>query len=479
MRPTSPAQDLGTRGYARSQSGQTFRNLPKRTFGVRVPLLLPLLITLLALAASAQFQPESFSTRSVSGQFLVHVAPGTQYSFAPSNFETNAGFIRLDPTLVPVSCERIKQILWRELEAKPPYSGKVFVTIYPSRGAEQPIAINAEPFSDGWQYSVILPNLIERVRYVRTIVQVVLVEMANRGGVTHAAEVPLWLVEGLTQELLASREIQIILPPPNTPANNIRLTYTPLDARRANPLEKAHQVLTRLTPLSFQQMSWPADEQLVNAGGERFSCSAQLFVHQLLEFTDGGSCLRSMLSELSRHYNWQLAFLTAFHSHFGRPLDVEKWWALEVAHFTGRDLTEAWSMEEGWQKLQDAIHPAVQIRTGTNELPLEAQVSLQSVIREWPANRQPPALQAKLRELESLRLRLTKDLAPLVDEYRQVISAYLENRQHTGFFLFRKQPSAQEAAPLAIRQLDTLDARFEALRPVNKPSAQAKATAVP
>ena len=429
-----------------------------------------------AVEATGQLlQPESFSTRSVSGQFLVHVAPGTQYSFAPSYLDTNTAFIRLDPTLIPVSCERIKQIVWRELDAKPPYSGKVFVTIYPGRGAEQPIAINAEPFTDGWQYSVILPNLIERVRYVRTIVQVVLAEMANRGAAAHAAEVPLWLVEGMTQELMASREIEIILPPPNTPANNIRLTYTPRDARRANPLEKAHQLLTTKTPLSFQQLSWPTDEQLSSSGGELFSCSAQLFVHQLLEFTDGGNCLRSMLSELPRHYNWQLAFLSAFHSHFARPLEIEKWWALEVVHFTGRDLAEAWSIEESWQKLQDALHPEVQIRTGTNELPLEAQVSLQTVIRDWSPVRQPAALEGKLRELESLRLRLAKDLVPLADEYRQVIAVYLENRQHTGFFLFRKQPSARQAAPLAIQQLDALDVKLAALHPASKPPVQAKA----
>jgi hypothetical protein len=451
MRAASPAQDLRT-------------------------LWVALLFALLALGASAQsYPPESFSTRSVSGQFLVHVAPGTQYSFAPSNLDTNAAFIRLDPTLVPVSCERIKQILWRELDAKPPYSGKVFVTIYPGRGAEQPIAINAERFSDGWQYSVILPNPIERVRYVRTVVQVVLAEMANRGAVAHAAEVPLWLVEGLTQELLASREMEIILPPPNTPANNIRFTYTRMNARRPNPLEKAHQLLTAKTPLSFQQLSWPTEEQLGSSGGELFSCSAQLFVHQLLEFTDGGNCVRSMLAELPRHYNWQLAFLSAFHSHFGRPLEVEKWWTLEVVHFTGRDLAEAWSTEESWQKLQEALHPAVQIRTGTNELPLEAQVSLQTVIREWAPVRQPAALEGKLRELESLRLRLAKDLVPLSEEYRRVIAIYLENRQHTGFFLFRKQPSAQQAGPLAIQQLDALDVKLAALRPASKPPVQAKA----
>ena len=442
-----------------------------RTFHVTVAAVLWLLLA----PRSAPAQTEVFSTRSVSGQFIVQVAPGAQLALAPANLETNRNFVRLDPTLVPVSCERIKQIIWRMLEAKAPYSGKIFVTVYPGRGADQPIAIDAEQFRDGWAYRLTLPSLVERVRFVRTVVQAVLLEMANRAAVEHTAEVPPWLTEGLAQELLASRQIEIILPPPSTPANHIRFTYTPLDARRTNSLDHAHQVLTGVAPLTFQQLSWSAVEELTGSPAECFSSSAQLFVHQLLQFRDGGVCLRNMLAELPKYYNWQFAFLHAFQAHFSRPLEVEKWWSLETVHFTGRDLSDAWTADESWHKLEEMLHPAVQVRTAPDELPLRAEVSLQTIIRDWDASRQPPALQTKLQELESLRLRLAKDLVPLVDEYRKTVATYLENRQHTGWSLFRKRPSAQQAARTAIQQLDALDARFSELRPPSKAPVQANA----
>src|SRR5205807_476009 len=79
----------------------------------------------------------------------------------------------------------------------------------------------------------------------------------------------------------------------------------------------------------------------------------------------------------------QFAFLRAFQAHFQRPLDVEKWWTLQVLHFTGRDLTQTWPADESWKKFDEIIRSTVQIRVGTNELPLRAEISLQAIIREW------------------------------------------------------------------------------------------------
>ena len=52
---------------------------------------------------------------------------------------------------------------------------------------------------------------------------------------------------------------------------------------------------------------------------------------ELLRLPDGRACLQRMLAQLPQHYNWQFAFLEAFHARFERPLDVEKWWALSLA----------------------------------------------------------------------------------------------------------------------------------------------------
>ncbi len=46
------------------------------------------------------------------------------------------------------------------------------------------------------------------------------------------------------------------------------------------------------------------------------------------------------------------------------------------------DIAPTSMREESWQKLTQAIHSAVQVRFGTNELPLHAEITLQTVIRE-------------------------------------------------------------------------------------------------
>jgi len=177
-----------------------------------------------------------------------------------------------------------------------------------------------------------------------------------------------------------------------------------------------------------------------------------------------------MLSELPQRYNWQFAFFDAFQTWFRRPVDVEKWWALQSAHFTGRELAQTWAADESWEKLDQLLRAPVQVRSATNELPLLGEVTLQSIIRDWDHDRQTEALQSKLRELELLRLRLAPACAPLADEYYKSISLYLQNCDKSGF-PFHKTATRRNAAEAAVRQLDALDTRRQALRPLPKDTA--------
>jgi hypothetical protein len=302
---------------------------------------------------------------------------------------------------------------------------------------------------------------VQRTRYVRAIVQVLLLEMANRNAGERSAELPSWLIEGFTRQLLASSEIEIILPPPRKRADNLSFTLTHVDARREDPLEAAHESLLTGPALTFAELSWPAPDQIA---GESYGSSAQLFVSALLRLKNGRACLRVMVEELPRYYNWQFAFLRAFDAHFQRPLEVEKWWALQLAHFTGRDLAQTWPASESLQKLDQAIRSSVEIRAGTNELPLRADAPLQTIIREWDRDPQTQALQNKLRELDLVRLQVATNHVALLDDYCRVIRAYLENRDRTGLVPFRKKAAQRHAATEAIQQLDALDARRMILR---------------
>ena len=165
--------------------------------------------------ASAQPTPSDLvSVRSYSGQFIAYAARSVTLPPALLSLATNRTFVQLEPTLATVSCERIKQLLWRELGATAPWRGTIYLVLYPARTADDNITITSERFQDGWQYRVDLPDVLERSRYVRAMVQVLLLELANRTAPGRAVEVPLWLIEGFSQLLLASNEFEIILPPP-------------------------------------------------------------------------------------------------------------------------------------------------------------------------------------------------------------------------------------------------------------------------
>jgi hypothetical protein len=428
-----------------------------------------------AVLRAQSLTPGLFLSRSVSGQFVIQSAPRSLGSPLGGIIENNTNYVRLDPGLLTVSCERIKQLVWRELNVTAPWRGKVFLRLYPANSGDDPIVIDSEQYRDGWQYGVRLPNICHRERYVRAMVSVILLEVANRDARLHSSEVPTWLTEGLSREIWVAHRSEIILPPPQFSDAGLRITTLLVNARKENPLEQAHQQLCAAAPLNFQQLSWPTPEDMTGERGELYRSSAQLFVHQLLTMPDGPARMRAMVENLSRYYNWQFGFFDAFRDLFQQTLDVEKWWSLQLVHFTGRELAENWSPEASWEKLDQSIRSSVQIRIGTNELPLHAEVALQTIVRDWPAERQTPALQSKLGELKMLRPRLVRELIPIVDEYCNALETYLQNLNRTGLFLaFRKQAMVRRSAAETIQQLDQLDNRRAAIRSPSKPSAPAQ-----
>lgn len=405
---------------------------------------------------------------SSSGQFLAYAAPSATLPFQLAVLRANTNYIYLEPTLLAISCERIKQALWNRLGMSSPWRGRVYLRLHPARSTNEVVTIVSDRFSDGWSYWVELPDLLPRDRFVQAIIQVLLREYANRGNRGRAAAIPAWLAVGLTRELPASSQIELVLSPPTWRVHGLTISPQVVSRRWSNPLKQAKQDFDARRPLTFEQLSWPAPGQWSGQSGELYGSSAQLFVHQLLLLRNGAACLRAMLDELPRFYNWQLAFLKAFHSYFQTPLEVEKWWALQVVHFTGRDLTQTWTPDESARKLDDLIHPRVDVRTRKDQLPLHAKVSLQAVLRDLDTAQQRQLLHAKIRELDMLRVRVAPDWIPIVDDYRRVLQTYLD-KLHPGISinLFGRRtalPAPRAATIAAIRQLDALDARRAALR---------------
>ncbi len=453
---------------ARINSVADARPEPRRNGLARLGCVFGLLCLSLTPVRAQMFVTQPVAAQSHSGQFIIHAVRARETPIGVLNSATNRAFLRLETTLLAISSERLKLALYSELEVNQPWRSKIHLVLRPAATTNDLVAISTEWFKDGWQYRVDFPEVLDRTRYVRAMTQVLLLEMANRGAAARSAEVPTWLVEGLSEQLLCSRELELILPPPRDKVNGLIVATAVFDDHKDPPLKHAHQELAMGSPLSFQQLSWPGEDQLSGDAGEQYRSSSQLFLNALYQLKDGRACLRKMLAALPNHLNWQIAFLRSFSPTFQRPLDVEKWWALQLANFTGRDLAQAWPPDESWAKLDSAIRFEVQVHSGTNDLPAAADVPLQAVIRDWQPVPQGQVLREKVAQLQGMRIRLAQDLVSLADDYRQVIETFLENREPSGMILpFRKAAARRHAVEEALKTLDALDARRAVLRPAS------------
>lgn len=438
--------------------------------------------------ASARAADQVVSVRSRSGQFLVGGMPAAVTELAaPSAPPATAGqrtnLVRLDPSLLAVSCERIKHVVLRELGASDQWRGKIRVTLKPGPPTETPITITASFFPDGWQYQVEVPAAVEGEKVVRALVQVLLLEMANRSAGRHPAELPHWLVEGFTGLAQASSETDLVVksqPLKRLGEQNLWLGLgTQRDEAAPDPRRGPRELLAQHKPLTFEELCFPAAAHSVGEGQRLYQACAQLFLHELLKASNGQAALRQMLGELPQCLNWQTAFLRAFHAHFQRMLDVEKWWAVTVVNVTSRDQTRTWSRAVSLERLAEVLSAAAAVAVKTNALPVRSEVSLQGVIAEWDYARQKPVLQARMNQLQLLRAGAHPEVLPLVETYLLCLVDYLDRRGRAGFASnSRTQPTVNPKflAQETVRRLDVLDAQREALRQKDTTAATASPT---
>ena len=422
---------------------------------------------LLVTVTSSQGQLTSYDpvgARSFSGQFVVHVDPAPAGFGRAPDFSGEPDMLKLEASLLAISCERIKQALATELGDKSQPRGKIFISLHAARSADEEITFTTERFKDAWAYRLDVPNPVKRTRLIRAIIGALLQERANRNSRDRSAELPLWLVEGMTEILLTARGAEVILPPPQWNLNRLQIAPVVFEVRHTNIVTRARTALGERGPMSLDEISWPKEDQLTGPDASAFTHSSQLFIGELLRLKDGTECFSGFLNELPKYLNWQTAFLRGFRPHFERQIDVEKWWTLKIVSFTGREPGAVWTVDETWTKLEDLIPVQVEVRRKKGELPVPAQVPLSTVIREWDFVRQANTLRAKVNELSVARVRAAEEFVPLLDEYRQVLQDYLATRSKLGMtILGRPKVRALERETLMV--LDALEQKRRIMRP--------------
>jgi len=431
----------------------------------------------LAFHVSAKVLTEGRAVQSQSGQFVVSRVPGGVRTPAVSALATNEEFLELETTLLVVSCERIKQAVAHDLGLTAPWRGKICIRLRTATGANDPITVVRERSRDRWDYLVELPDVVERAQLMRVLVEVMLLETANQQAGGRTAELPPWLAVGLAERLLSASEVSLLFPPPQVRVGTLALGPTVAASRQVDPLATARVRLRERLALTLQGLSWPTERDFSGETSAAYRASAQLFVSELLRLPDGDACFRALLGELPNYFNWQTAFLKAFHAHFERLLDLEKWWSLQSVAIVGRDPGHIWSVAESWLKLDEALHVPGQVRAAPDQLPSGAvSITLQTIVSDWDTMHQAPALQDRLQQFDLLRQRLAPELLPLLADYRRVLANYLEQQTKLGISLARGQagrPGIKRLIVVTVQQLNQLDQRAKAMR------AEAPAVAPP
>jgi hypothetical protein len=373
--------------------------------------------------------------RSRSGQFLVTGLPATP-RFASYSITNRVDYVRLDPAVLAVSCERVKEALLDELDMADAWQSPLNIRIFPVRHDNEPVRFTSIRYRDAWSYALEVPEWVPRARLVTAVVQAVLGEIANRRSQERAAELPTWLLEGLTTYLLANNPDGLILEP---------ATRTMKRHAAAQSLAPVREALRAHSALTLDQLSWPKEEPDIV-----YTHCAHLFVHELLELRGGRRSMAQMVWRLGEHYNWQTTFLTAFSPHFHRLVDLDKWWALSVAHVTGRDPMSLWPLEQALAHLDQILATPMQVRLKTSGLPGTTQVSLQNIMAEWEDKRQEPLIAQKISLLQALRLRAPPEALEAIDGYMLTLQSRLRGRLNKAD---------------TIRRLNDLDAQRMKLSP--------------
>ncbi|MEY2408895.1 MAG: hypothetical protein QOF48_1565 [Verrucomicrobiota bacterium] len=393
------------------------------------------------------------SARSTSGQFIVRGIPQGTPRSRPG--DADVSYLRLDPMLTAVSLERIKQNVHAALNLPDKWRGLITVTTFPAREDDAAVRVTSVHYADGWGYGVELPEVLDKARFVRCAVGVLLAEFANRNALARESELPPWLAEGLAAQLDSTIATTLALEPGKLS----------LSEARGDPLRKSRELIRQRGALTFSQLSLPGDSELSDANRDLYRACSHVLVHELLRLRDGRESLRDMLEQLPAHLNWQAAFLRAFHNHFPRLIEADKWYMLAATHISERDALSVWPLETSFAQLDDLLATSVQVRTSTNDLPILAQVKLQRIISEWEPAVQTPVLEQKLAQFEVLRRRAAAALVDIVTEYELVVGSCARGRVSKAR---NGKPRFSANSPALVREalkrLDQLDRRLQALR---------------
>ena len=387
-------------------------------------------------------------TQSRSGQFLVHAETAATPSLTRGLASAGGSFLVLEPEPVAVSCERIKQALLRELGMADHWHGQIHVRLRRRDEMTGRPFVGVVRFADRWDYEVNLPDEADRIGVVRAVVDALLMEIAQRSQGSYTPEIPIWLLEGMTGLLLTQAGPDLVVEP-NSPTLKVGNNWAAMKpTSRSQLLAETNKSLRKRLQehgaRTFGDLSLPSPESLEGDRLDDYRANSQMLLGELLKLPGGRVAFQVFVGRLNQNLNWQTAFLQAFGTQFPRFVDVEKWWAMVVAEFTGEDIAHAWSLEKTLEHLGRLLRVNVEVRANAKAAPQRREWPMAVAIEQLDGARLEPAVHGRITQLQAMRLHAAPAAVPLVTEYAATLGRYLALRP-------RVPPTGQLSGPAELQ----------------------------
>jgi len=354
---------------------------------------------------------------SESQQFIVHGRSSARRVLPAAN-QNAVPLIQLEPQLLAVTAESTKRAFLHEFGARDAYEGKIHIIILDLAPPGNPIGLVSRQNADGFTYQLGLPGQIEAARLHRALAQALLQEWANRGS-RRSAELPAWLIEGVTRQIASSLMPATVLN--RQPVTIETLGFDRMSGTRAAMLSNA--------PLTIQELSFRQPQSETPAEKLRYELCAHVLVSQLLRMNGGQARLGQFLRNLPHSLNWQTAFFQAFRGQFNGPLDLEKWWALTWVDFKGKEEREMWPLPLSLKRLESLLQTALERRGGTDAIPQSSNASLQELLTLTDFSGHREVVSIKMGSLALATLNLAPPAAELARSYHRALGEYLRSRE--------------------------------------------------
>ncbi|MGZ8939572.1 MAG: hypothetical protein ACXW32_10220 [Limisphaerales bacterium] len=382
---------------------------------------------------------------SHSGQIVVHGS--VRGGFRPRPSGTNVvPLIEAEPQIVALMGERVSRALSQDLQVPGTYRDKIHVTVFDWVQPGQLIGLLTQIHTDGFQYKLTVPRHVEGPKLLKGLLQVLLLEYANRGS-RRAAELPNWLVEGML------RQIQTTVVPTYV-VNRKPMT---IETSGYDRLGATRDYLQTNTPMTLQELSFTDLTKVTMDERAQFEASSHLLAHQLLRLKDGPALMARFLQTLPHTLNWQTAFYSVYQKHFRGALEFEKWWMLQWVEFKNGRGQEGWPLPVTMDRLESVLLTAMEVRADAGSIPVHREASLQEFLQLADFPTQKELLGQKLQQMFFMSLSVPKEALSLWMAYQRAIENYLQKRGVTDTQPLLKNYTEQRMQDLVRSTVQTLN----------------------